>query len=56
VPRGTPQIRKGAKARVTLGDLVDAGEAILLTMLRLARQTAPQHIESSLQSDVRAVA
>ena len=55
VPRGTPQIHKGAIARVTLDDLVDAGEAILLTMIRLARQTAAQQVES-VQPRVRAVA
>ena len=55
VPRGTPQIHKGAKARVTLDDLVDAGEAILLTMIHLARQAAPQQAES-VQPRVRAVA
>ncbi len=37
VPRGTPQILKDARKRVTLDDLVDAGGAILLTMIRLAR-------------------
>jgi pyroglutamyl-peptidase len=55
VPRGTPQVRKGGKARVTLDDLVDAGEAILLTMIRLARSAAPRH-ESQIQPDARAVA
>jgi pyroglutamyl-peptidase len=56
VPRGTPQIHIGAKPRVTLDDLVDAGEAILLTMIRLARQSAPPEIESAAQPKVRAVA
>lgn len=56
VPRGTPQIRKGTEVRVTLDDLVDAGEAILLTMIRLARQAAPRRVESVLRPDVRAVA
>jgi len=55
VARGTPQIRKGSKARVSLDDLVDAGEAILLTMIALARQSAPQ-AESAVQPPVRAVA
>jgi pyroglutamyl-peptidase len=55
VPRGTPQIRKGGKERVTLDDLVVAGEAILLTMLSLARQSMPQ-AESAAQHEVRAVA
>jgi pyroglutamyl-peptidase len=35
---GAPQ-RKGAAHRVTLEELVDAGEAMLLEMVRLARQT-----------------
>ncbi len=55
VPRGTPQIHKGAKPRVTLDDLVDVGEAILLTMIGLARRSAPR-VEPAVQSDVRAVA
>src|SRR5262249_42001794 len=55
VPRGTPQIHKGARSRVSLGDLVEVGEAILLTMIKLARQEAPQKAES-LQPPVRAVA
>jgi pyroglutamyl-peptidase len=37
VPRGTLSQRKGGKPRVTLEHLVDAGEAILLEMVRLAR-------------------
>ena len=32
--------RKGAAQRVTLEELVDAGEAMLLEMVRLARQGA----------------
>ena len=56
VPRGTPQIHKGATPRVTLDDLVDAGEAILLAMIRLVRQAAPPDIESPTRQDVRAVA
>jgi pyroglutamyl-peptidase len=55
VPRGTPQIRKGAKAHVTLDDLVVASEAILLTMISLARQSASQ-AEAAVQPRVRAVA
>jgi pyroglutamyl-peptidase len=35
---GAPQ-RKGADHRITLEDLVDAGEAMLLEMVKLARQT-----------------
>jgi pyroglutamyl-peptidase len=37
VPRGTQSQRKGGKPRVTLEHLVDAGEAILMEMVRLAR-------------------
>lgn len=37
VARGTVSQRKGARSRVTLEKLVDAGEAILLEMLRLSR-------------------
>ena len=55
VPRGTLQAHKGTKARVTLDDLVDAGEAILLTMLHLVRQTTAQRAESA-QPRMRAVA
>jgi pyroglutamyl-peptidase len=55
VPRGTLQIRQGGKARVTLDGLVDVGEQILLTMIRLARQ-ASQPAESVGPIEVRAVA
>jgi pyroglutamyl-peptidase len=37
VPRGTLSQKKGTKPRVTLEHLVDAGEAILLEMVRSAR-------------------
>lgn len=37
VPRGTVMLRKGPRARVSFEQLVDAGEAILLEMLRTAR-------------------
>jgi pyroglutamyl-peptidase len=37
VPRGTLSQKKGSKPRVTLEHLVDAGEAILLEMVRSAR-------------------
>jgi pyroglutamyl-peptidase len=36
--RGGAQQRKGADHRITLEDLVDAGEAMLLEMVKLARQ------------------
>ena len=43
LPRnGAPQ-RKGATHRVTLEELVDAGEAMLLEMVKLARRTAQSH-------------
>ncbi|HEV7601996.1 MAG TPA: pyroglutamyl-peptidase I [Bradyrhizobium sp.] len=38
VPRGGTMQRKGTQHRVTLEQLVDAGEAMLLEMVRLARQ------------------
>lgn len=37
VPRGTAQRRKGHPNRVTFEQLVDAGEALLMEMVRLAR-------------------
>jgi pyroglutamyl-peptidase len=39
IPRGSAPRRKG-KQRITLDDLVDAGEALLLEMVKLARRTA----------------
>jgi len=38
LPRGVASRRKGATHRVTLEELVDAGEAMLLEMVRLTRQ------------------
>jgi pyroglutamyl-peptidase len=43
--RGTSQ-HKGARHRITLEELVDAGEAMLLEMLRLARR-ARREVASS---------
>ncbi|MES2751664.1 MAG: pyroglutamyl-peptidase I [Pseudomonadota bacterium] len=40
VPRGTAALRKGASNRVTFEELVDAGEAMLMEMARLARRQA----------------
>jgi pyroglutamyl-peptidase len=40
---GAPQ-RKGTARRITLNELVDAGEAILLEMVRLARQAVRDHL------------
>jgi pyroglutamyl-peptidase len=37
VPRGTVSRRKGARPRVSFEQLVDAGEAILLEMIKVAR-------------------
>jgi pyroglutamyl-peptidase len=52
VPRGTLQRRKGTTPRVTLDDLVHAGEALLLTMIKLSRREP----ELSVLPAVRAVA
>jgi pyroglutamyl-peptidase len=41
--RGGASPRKGARHRITLEELVDAGEAMLLEMVRLARRTAQSH-------------
>jgi pyroglutamyl-peptidase len=41
--RGGASPRKGATHRITLEELVDAGEAMLLEMVRLARRTAQSH-------------
>jgi pyroglutamyl-peptidase len=41
--RGGASSRKGATHRITLEELVDAGEAMLLEMVRLARRTAQSH-------------
>lgn len=38
VPRGHPAVHKGAENGVTFEALVDAGEAILMTMVKLAKQ------------------
>jgi pyroglutamyl-peptidase len=40
LPRNGASPRKGTSHRVTLEELVDAGEAMLLEMVRLARRTA----------------
>jgi pyroglutamyl-peptidase len=39
VPRITQQQRKGSGPRLTLDDLVRAGEALLMTTIKLARHT-----------------
>jgi pyroglutamyl-peptidase len=39
LPRGDPSLRKGA-GRITLEELVDAGEAMLMEMVKQARQAA----------------
>jgi pyroglutamyl-peptidase len=44
--RGSARQRKGAIHRITLEELVDAGEAMLLEMVRLTRQAA-RHAASS---------
>jgi pyroglutamyl-peptidase len=41
--RGGTSPRKGATRRITLEELVDASEAMLLEMIRLARRTARSH-------------
>lgn len=43
VPRGTEQVRKRNSSRVTFEQLVDAGEAVLIELVRLARhqRTSP---------------
>jgi pyroglutamyl-peptidase len=41
--RGGASARKGATHRITLEELVDAGEAMLLELVRLARKTAQSH-------------
>jgi pyroglutamyl-peptidase len=38
IARGAESPRKGAAHRITLEELVDAGEAMLLEMARLTRQ------------------
>ena len=38
VPRGRPAVRKEASGRASFETLVDAGEAILMTMVKLAKQ------------------
>jgi pyroglutamyl-peptidase len=43
LPRDRASPRKGATHRITLEELVDAGEAMLLEMVRLARRTAQSH-------------
>lgn len=40
VPRGTTQRRAGSSGRVTFEQLVDAGEAMLMEMARLARHSS----------------
>jgi len=37
IPRGSAPQRIGTMHRITLDDLVDAGEALLLEMVKLAR-------------------
>lgn len=38
VPRSHPTVHKGGPSRVTFEALVDAGEAVLMTMVKLAKQ------------------
>jgi pyroglutamyl-peptidase len=52
VPRATLQQREGKKSRITLDNLVEVGEAALLTMIKLVRQMP----KSSAHQDLRAVA
>ena len=44
--RGGASPRKGATHRITLEELVDAGEAMLLEMVRLTRQAARENASS----------
>ena len=46
LPRSGTSLRKGAKHRITLENLVDAGEAMLMEMVRLARR-AVREVSSS---------
>ncbi len=39
VPRTAAQMRKNMKPRITFEQLVDAGEAMLMTMVKLAKQS-----------------
>jgi pyroglutamyl-peptidase len=43
LPRSGASPRKGATHRITLEELVDAGEAMLLEMVRLTRRAAQSH-------------
>ena len=50
VARGADSRRKGAARRVTLDELVDAGEAMLLEMARLTRQAVREKIGGAATS------
>ena len=50
VARGADSRRKGAARRVTLDELVDAGEAMLLEMARLTRQAVREKIGAAATS------
>jgi pyroglutamyl-peptidase len=52
VPRATLQQRAGKRSQTTLDDLVEVGEAALLTMIKLARRMP----KSPARPDMRAVA
>jgi pyroglutamyl-peptidase len=43
IPRGGAPQRKGAARRITLEGLVDAGEAMLLEMMKLTRRAVREH-------------
>src|SRR6202047_4297359 len=48
IPRGSAPQRVGATHRITLDDLVDAGEAMLLEMVKLARAESRERQSKSL--------
>src|SRR5947207_161319 len=50
VPRAVLQRRRGSKPRVTLDDLADVGEALLLTIVKLARQAPVQATEAAMKA------
>jgi pyroglutamyl-peptidase len=50
VARGADSRRKGAARRITLDELVDAGEAVLLEMARLTRQAVREKIGAAATS------
>jgi pyroglutamyl-peptidase len=48
IARGSAPQRVGATHRITLDDLVDAGEAMLLEMVKLARAASRERQSKSL--------